>query len=74
MTKAGDRTMHRETIATHRKTGETVTVTNAGIPLEQHQPKHMEQRDRALVLLSEKLGDTVNRDECVFEFKIIGEK
>lgn len=72
MTKAGDRIMYRETIVTHRATGETVTVTNAGIPLDQRQPKHMEQRDRALVLLSGKLGKAVERDECIFEFNIIG--
>ena len=64
--------MHRETIVTHRETGEAVTVTNAGIPLEQRQPKRMEQRDGAIVLLPGKIGCTVTRDECVFEFNIIG--
>lgn len=72
MTRAGDRIMHRETTATHVATGKTVIVTNAGIPLDQYQPCHMEQRDRAIALLSGKVGNTVARNECVFEFNIIG--
>jgi protein subunit release factor A len=63
MTEAGDRTLCRETTAQHIETGITVTVTNAGT--------HLQQRDRALVLLSGKLGIDVSRNECTFDFKVV---
>lgn len=70
MTKAGDRTMCRETKVKYIETGMTITVTNAGIPTDNHQPHHLEQRDRALVLMSGKLGVDVSRNECTFDFKV----
>jgi hypothetical protein len=71
MTAAGDRTLCRETTAQHIETGITVTVTNAGIPTDHPQPNHLQQRDRALVLLSGKLGIDVSRNECTFDFKVV---
>jgi hypothetical protein len=71
MTKAGERILCRETIATHKETGKTVTITNAYIPIGQRQPHHQEQRNDALNLLSGLAGRTVDRTECCFEYKIV---
>lgn len=71
MTSAGDRTMCRETTVKHIETDMTITVTNAGIPTDNHQPHHLEQRDRALVLMSGRLGVDVLRNECTFDFKVV---
>lgn len=71
MTEAGDRTLCRETTVKHIETGVTVTVTNSGIPIDSHQPHHLEQRDRALVLMSGKLGIDVSRNECTFDYKVV---
>lgn len=71
MTKAGSRTLCRETTVRHKESDEVVTVTNAGIPAEQYQPKHSEQRDRALIILSGELGRNVMKCECLFDFRVI---
>jgi hypothetical protein len=71
MTKAGNRTLCRGTMVRHIKSDEVVTVTNAGIPAEQYQPKHSEQRDRALIILSGRLGRNVAKCECLFDFRVV---
>lgn len=71
MTEAGDRTLCRETTVKHIETGVTVIVTNAGIPTDHPQPNHLQQRDRALVLMSGKLGVDVSRNECTFDSKVV---
>lgn len=70
MTRAGNRTLCRETMVRHIESGEVVVVTNAGVPAEQCQPKHSEQRDRALIILSGRLGRNVMKYECLFYFRV----
>jgi hypothetical protein len=71
MTEAGDRVMYRETKIRHIETGFVIIVSNSGIPVDEKQPSHLEQRNQALNLMSSKLGTNVSRSECEFDFIIV---
>lgn len=70
MTNTGNRIMNRTTKATHKETGITVIVDNYDIPITEKGRSHLQQRDIAINILSEKLGVNVDRDKCEFEFLI----
>lgn len=71
MTEAGNRIMYRETKAKHIETGFVITISNSGIPINEKQPSHLEQRNQALSLMSNKLGANVSRSECEFDFNVV---